>query len=177
MSTRRHPLVGLAACLPAAIWLIATGAAAESHHTTSFASLLSDGEVDLSFRYRYEFVDQACCDPTQPPGTEFDEEAHAPAVRSRLSLKSGSLYDARFVIEAEDVSTVFVDDYNAGAGNTDGKRNYPQVNDPEGTEINQAYVDYSGFDLLHLRLGRQRIKLDNLRHVGSGDIVFDQHLI
>ncbi len=151
----------------AGIWLFALANAAAPDNTTGFASLLSGGDIDVSFRYRYEYVDQDCCDPTQPAGTDFDEEAHASTLRSRLSFRTGTWYDTQFFAEAEDVRTVFVDDYNAGAGNTDGKLEYPQVNDPEGTEINQAYVDYKGFDSINLRLGRARINLDNQRFVGG----------
>jgi hypothetical protein len=151
----------------AGICLFALADAAEPDNTTGYGSLLSGGEIDVSFRYRYEYVDQDCCDPTQPPGTDFDEEAHAATLRSRLSFRTGTWQNTQFFAEAEDVRTVFVDDYNAGAGNTDGKLNYPQVNDPEGTEINQAYVDYKGFDSINLRLGRARIDLDNQRFVGG----------
>lgn len=130
-------------------------------------TLLKEGELDLSFRYRYEFVDQDCCDPTQPPGTDFDEDAHASTVRSRLSLKSGTVYDTHFVVEVDDVRNVLVNDFNAGAGNTVSREKYPEVSDPDGTEINQAYVDYRGFDSVGLRLGRQRINLDNQRFIGG----------
>jgi hypothetical protein len=151
----------------AGIWLFGLAGAAEPDNTTGFASLLSDGTVDVSFRYRYEYVDQDCCDPTQPPGTDFDEDAQASTLRSRLSATSGTWYETQLFVEVDDVRTIFADHYNAGAGNTDGKIEYPQVNDPEGTEINQAYVDYKGFDSINLRLGRARINLDNQRFVGG----------
>ncbi len=147
--------------------LIALSAQAGESSTDSFETLLKDGEIDLSFRYRYEFVDQDCCDPSQPPGTDFDEDAHASTLRSRLSLKSGTIFDTHFLVEVDDVRNVFVNDFNAGAGNTISREKYPEVNDPDGTEVNQAYVDYRGFDSVGLRLGRQRINLDNQRFIGG----------
>jgi len=143
------------------------GRAEDTSQPSRLDTLLRDGEIGLNFRYRYEFVDQDCCDPTQPPGSSFDKDANASTLRSRLSLKSGTLYDTHFFIEVEDVRTIVLNDYNAGGGNTISRQNYPEVNDPETTEINQAYVDYAGLDPLRLRLGRQRVDLDNQRFVGS----------
>jgi hypothetical protein len=167
MNVSMSRIILYATFILAGAWLLPTYAAAADADGNTFESLLKDGEIDVSFRYRYEYVDQDCCDPTQPPGTDFDEEANASTLRSRLSFRTGTWYDTQFFAEAEDVRTIFVDDYNAGAGDTPGRLKYPQVNDPEGTEINQAYVDYKGFDSIGLRLGRQRINLDNQRFVGG----------
>ena len=45
--------------------------------------------------------------------------------------------------------------------------NYPVVADPEGTDLNQFYVQYAAPAGTTVRLGRQRIKLDTERFVGS----------
>jgi hypothetical protein len=119
--------------------------------------LLEDGSVGLSFRYRYEHVDDDA----------FDEEADASTLRSRLSFQSGAYRSAAFFVEVEDIREIVADDFDAGAGNTPGRSGFPVVADPEGTEINQAYLDYSGIEGLRLRLGRQRINLDNERFVGG----------
>ena len=120
-------------------------------------AIVEDGEVNLDFRYRYEFVDQ----------DGFSEDADASTLRSRLSLKSGLYRDFQFFVEVEDVREVFSNDFNAGGGTTPDRTEYPQVNDIEGTELNQAYVDYKGFENINLRLYRQRINLDNQRFVGG----------
>lgn len=121
-------------------------------------AIVENGEVNLDFRYRYEYVDQ----------DGFSKEANASTLRSRLSLKSGLFYNTQFFIEVEDVREVFSNDFNAGGGTTpDREIQYPQVNDIEGTELNQAYVDYKGFENINLRLYRQRINLDNQRFVGG----------
>jgi hypothetical protein len=148
--------------------LLATTSLQASESTNGiFDTLLKEGEIDLSFRYRYEFVDQDCCDPSQAPGTEYDEDAHASSVRSRLTLKSGSVFDTQLMLEIDDVRNVLVNDFNVGAGNTVSREKYPEVNDPDGTEINQAYIDYRGFESFGLRIGRQRINLDNQRFIGG----------
>jgi hypothetical protein len=118
---------------------------------------IDGGSVGLSFRYRYEFVDDDA----------FGPDAHASTLRSRLWLQSGTHRSLAFLIEVEDVRELLLDDFNAGAGNTPGRSRYPLVADAEGTEINQAYVDYVGFADTRVRLGRQRINLDDQRFVGG----------
>ncbi len=43
----------------------------------------------------------------------------------------------------------------------------PIVADPADTELNQAYLSYGGFYDTDMKLGRQRIILDNARFVGN----------
>jgi len=119
--------------------------------------LVSDGEIDLSFRYRFEFVDQ----------DGFDEDAEASTVRTRLSVKSGDFRDFDFFIEVDDVRQIIWDNFDQGGGNTPGRSEYPVVADPDGTDLNQAYINYGGLDDWGFRLGRQRINLDNQRFVGG----------
>ncbi len=118
---------------------------------------LGGGEVDLSFRYRFETVDL----------DGVADQAKASTLRSRLSLQSGLYRKFDFFVEVDDVREIGVDDFNAGAGNTPNRTQYPVVADPEGTEVNQAYVDYSGLRNWSWRLGRQRLNLDNQRFVGG----------
>jgi hypothetical protein len=123
----------------------------------SLDNLIDGGKVALSFRYRFEGVDDDA----------FSADAEASTLRSRLSLQSGKYRDFEFFVEVDDVHEVIWDDFDAGQGNTPSRTRYPQVNDPEGTEINQVYVDYNGFKDWSVRLGRQRINLDNQRFVGG----------
>jgi hypothetical protein len=121
------------------------------------AALIDEGKVNFSFRYRYEHVDD----------DRFDETADASTLRSRASFKSGTYRDWSFFGEVDDVREVFVDDFNAGAGNTPARSRYPVVADPEGTEINQAFLEFRGLRSTAIRLGRQRINLDAQRFVGG----------
>jgi len=119
-------------------------------------NLIRGGTATLNFRYRYEYVDE---DP-------FTQNAHASTLRSRLTLQSGAWRGIAFLLEGDNVSE-FTDNFNEGEGNTPGRTEFPVVADPEGSEINQAYIDYKGIDKTDLRLGRQRINLDNQRFVGA----------
>jgi hypothetical protein len=62
---------------------------------------------------------------------------------------------------------VFGDNYNVGGGNTPNNGQYPVVADPTGTEINQAWFNFAFSDNNSLKIGRQRIILDNQRFVGG----------
>jgi len=115
------------------------------------------GEATLSFRYRYEFVDQA----------NFAKDANASTLRTRLNYKTADYNGWRFFIEADNVTEIFGDQYNAGAGNTPNRTQYPVVADPTGTEINQAWASYQFNSNASTKLGRQRILLDNQRFVGG----------
>lgn len=115
------------------------------------------GEASLSFRYRYEFVDQE----------NFSKDANASTLRTRLNYKTADYNGWRFFIEADNVTEIWGDHYNAAAGNTPNRTQYPVVADPTGTEINQAWVSYQFNDKASTKLGRQRILLDNQRFVGG----------
>ncbi|MCF6301503.1 MAG: alginate export family protein [Proteobacteria bacterium] len=124
--------------------------------TDTLSEAISNGKADLSFRYRYEFVDQ----------DGFQNNANASTLRTRLNFKTEQFKGVTFFLEADNIVEVFADDFNAGAGNSPGRTNYPVVVDPEGTEINQAWVNFA-FNGNGVKLGRQRILLDNQRFVGG----------
>ena len=123
----------------------------------SVSEALKNGQSHISFRYRYEFVDQ----------DGFTEDANASTLRTRLNFKSDTYKGLSFFIEADNVLEVFADDFNAGAGNSPGRMQYPVIADPEGTEINQAWFNYDFNSDNALKIGRQRIILDNQRFVGG----------
>jgi hypothetical protein len=47
---------------------------------------------------------------------------------------------------------------------------YPLVADPDKSDVNLLHADFIGLPDLRVRLGRQTIKLDNERFVGSADV-------
>lgn len=115
---------------------------------------VKSGTVALDLRYRFEGVDQ----------DGFDDDAEASLLRSRLSFTSGKIDGFHVHIEADNVTSIGSSDYNS---TENGKTRYPVVADPEGTEINQAYIGYSGARELDVRAGRQRILHGNQRFVGG----------
>ena len=116
--------------------------------------LTRDGEFNLSFRYRYEFVDQ----------DGIAKNTHASTLRTRLAYRSSYFSNFGFVIEFDDISSIGNDLYNS---TRNGNTNRPVVADPEGTEVNQAIILYRGIENNVIRAGRQRITLDNHRFIGN----------
>ncbi|MDZ7784378.1 MAG: alginate export family protein [Halioglobus sp.] len=121
------------------------------------ASVLSDGTWNLDFRYRTEFVEE----------DGFEEEAWASTLRTRLNLETGQYRGLQAFVEFSDVREIGINDFNAGAGATPDRTEFPVVADAEDTRLNQAWLGFSPHDALDVRAGRQRIKLDNDRFVGN----------
>jgi hypothetical protein len=125
--------------------------------TDSFIDSFTEGETNLSFRYRYEFVDQE----------GFSENAKASTLRTRLNFETAEYNGLSFFIEADNVTHVLIDDFNSGAGTSPDKTNFPVVADPQGTELNQVWINYRFNDFNNIKIGRQKILLDNERFVGG----------
>jgi len=97
----------------------------------------------------------------------FDRDANASTLRTRLNYRTQRHHGWQFFIEADNVMEIFGDNYNAGGGNTPNNGQYPVVADPTGTEINQVWFSYAFNKDNKMTLGRQRILLDNQRFVGG----------
>lgn len=130
-------------------------AAATAQHEESSepANALSDGTATLDLRYRYEDVHEK----------GFDEHAQASLLRTRLTLESASTFPLSARLEVDNVSSIGADNYNS---TENGLSQYPTIADPEGTDINQAWLGYSQDGLL-ATAGRQRILLGDKRFIGS----------
>ncbi len=109
----------------------------------------------LDIRARYEFAEIDGKDPS-----------HALTTRERVGLKTTEWNGFSALIEGE-FSQALIDDYQGGAPGADpfDARN-SLIADPETNELNQAYLQYSGFDTL-ARIGRQRIIYDNAAFIGN----------
>jgi hypothetical protein len=119
-------------------------------------NLIQGGTADLSFRYRYETVEQ----------DNALDDAHASTLRTRLTLKSGAVHGFSALLEADNVSTVGPDDYDSLVQDK-YRGNHSVVADPVGTEINQAYGQYQFAENAGIRGGRQRILHAGQRFVGG----------
>jgi len=119
-----------------------------------FDTLVSDGKAALDLRYRYESVEQ-----DGMPST-----AGANTLRLRLNLATGGVSGFSALTEFDHVQ-VIGDEHHDDTRN--GLTRYPVVADPEGTDLNQAWLQYAGPKGTWLRLGRQRINLDGERFVGG----------
>lgn len=103
-------------------------------------------------RYRFESVSDDA----------FARDANAYTVRLRVGYAAGLPGGFSAFAEAEAVAEL-----NAGFNSTANRRTrYPVVPDARALELNQAWLGWTG-EQAEARLGRQRIVLDNARHVGN----------
>jgi hypothetical protein len=121
--------------------------------------LFTDGAFGAQLRYRYEFVDQDGPLPVR-------RDAHASTLRGNLSYKTGEYKKFRGFVEGQAVLHVGEDRFN---DTVNGQTSYPIVADPDGFEINQSWLSWSGLPGTEMKLGRQVLNLDNQRFIGSVD--------
>lgn len=113
-----------------------------------------DGKARLDLRYRYESVDQE----------DKPLSAAANTLRLRLNLASGSRHGVSGLLEFDHIESLGAERFD---DTRNGRADYPLVADPEGSDFNQAWLQYAGGRETILRLGRQRINLDNERYIGA----------
>jgi len=128
--------------------------AGQSKSAKSFQEAISDGQTKLSFRYRYEGVEQA----------NSLNDANASTLKSRINYSSKRYLNFKIGVEIDDVTAIGEENYN---DTRNGNTNRSVVADPEGTEVNQAWLSYNGISDTTLKYGRQRINLDNQRFIGG----------
>ncbi len=138
--------------LTAAILSAPSAFAADPAHGKGITDALADSKANLSFRARYEGVDE----------DNAKDNASALTVKSRFTINTGTYNNFSLGLEVDNVSAL-VDDYNS---KTNGNTEYSVVADPKGTDVNQGYVKYdnNGFSAV---VGRQRILHNNQRFVGG----------
>ncbi len=115
----------------------------------------------IDIRARFEARDfDTQVGPDPDPSTAF-------TTRERLGLKTKNWNGFSATVEGE-FTQVIIGDYNAGAGNDvqPHVRKNTQIADPETNELNQGYLQYSGFDTV-AKVGRQKIIYDNAAFIGD----------
>jgi hypothetical protein len=132
----------------------------EVYAADSITSAVKEGSYKLSFRARYEYVDVADKDTAEK---EAIDDANAVTLKTRLTAITAPYHGFKVGLEFDDV-TAIVDRYNTPAEPSNADKE--TVLDPEGTEVNQAYLEY-GIGETTMKYGRQRILLDNQRFVGG----------
>jgi hypothetical protein len=84
-------------------------------------------------------------------------------LRTRLGFETPELAGLKALLEIENL-TPLLEDYN---DTLNGKRRYPVVGDPEGSELNRAQLTWSGLPETQVVVGRQRVALNNARFIGN----------
>ena len=119
----------------------------------SIIDAVKAGKLLLNLRPRYEHVEQ--------DGKTFD--ANAPTLRSLVGWQTASYRGFSAMAQLIDVGRLN-SNYN---DSRNGQTQFPTVADPDDTDLNQLYIDYDGWQQTRFRLGKQSIKLDNVRFVGN----------
>lgn len=115
---------------------------------------LSEGKFTAQLRYRFELVDQE--------GIKL--KAKASTARFRLGYTTEKFAGFSLHADMEMIRVIGREMYNS---TDNGKVAYPVVANPKDTELNQAFLSFSGIKGLEFTIGRQRIKLDNDRFIGN----------
>ena len=117
------------------------------------------GTFYLELRPRWEFAD-----------IDGDRNANALTLRTVAGLGTRSWKGLSLLVEGESVITVDSDWYFDGTGRSNGRSFVP---DPPKTDLNQLYLDYeSPWAGTSLRIGRQRMQLDDERFITPRDRCF-----
>jgi len=142
----------LAVAISSVIFGFAGQALADEQLTLEDA--IKGGKVDVTFRYRFENVDDDA----------RAEEGRASTLKSRLTYTTQTYKDFQVQLEVDNVSRIGSDNYD-DLHNSNTDRGV--VADTDGTAFNQAWVAYTGIADTTFKVGRQRINLDNQRFVGG----------
>lgn len=119
----------------------------------SLSGAIQNGDVDLSFRYRSEFVDQQ----------GIDEDALANTLKTRFAYQSDAYQGFKLALEVDNVTAIGGETYNS---TVNGHIQRPVVADPTSTEVNLATLSWQR-DGMNLSLGRHRINHGDQRFVGG----------
>ena len=118
---------------------------------------LTGGTVTANLQARYEQVDQ----PTPGTGVKLND-AKASTIRLRLGYETAEYMGFGGLVQIEHISA-----NDAYDSRVNGRTNYSVVADAKVTELNQAYLSYSGIPQTRVKFGRQLIRLDNDRWIGN----------
>ncbi len=140
--------------IPALLSMIVATSIPFSVSAESVLDAIKSGEGDLNLRYRLETVDQA----------GLANDAQASTLRAKIGYTTGEYKNISARVELESVLPIGDDTYN---NTVNGKSTYPVIADPESTEVNHAYLKYTGLTDTTVVVGRQPLNLDNQRFIGT----------
>jgi len=113
------------------------------------------GQIKMDIRYRFE---NANTENTPK------ETANADTIRLRLGYLTPKFAGFQVYAEYETNQDVFTNNYNS---KRNGKTQYDVIADPQQHELNRFWFTYTGLADTEIKVGRQRIKIDNDRFIGN----------
>lgn len=156
MLRKRSHAVSLGLIFTLGLFFIGVALAAdENKEADTLVEAISGGKLLLNLRPRYEYVDLA----TKP------KTANALTLRTLVGWETKPFKGFAVTLQAINVAHLN-DDFNDEAAQAAASP-YPLVADPDDTDLNQVYLDFTGLSNTRFRLGKQSIKLDNVRFIGN----------
>jgi len=113
------------------------------------------GQIKFNLNYRYEQDDSK-----NPKKAKAD----ASTVRLRLGYLTPEFHGFQAFAEYETNQDFGANTYNSKRNNKTG---YEVIADPQEHELNRFWLSYKGLADTEIKVGRQRIKLDNDRFIGN----------
>ncbi len=113
------------------------------------------GTVKFDLRYRYEN------DDTKNPAKKV---GNASTVRLRIGYLTPEFHGFQAYAEYEGLQDFGANTYNS---TRNGKGEFETILEPQEHELNQLWLSYNGLADTKIKVGRQRIKLDNDRFIGN----------
>lgn len=125
---------------------------AQAQQASTPAEAILAGTPILDLRARYENADQ-----------DGKETGEATTLQTLFGWRTKPIWNTSLTFEGINVGRLN-DDYNDGQN---GKIQFPVIGDPDDTDVNQLYLDWTGLPETRFRGGRQVVKLDNVRFIGN----------
>jgi Alginate export len=140
----------------------AKSATQEVEDALNFYHYGKNGAVKIDLNTRWENVNQGA-GPKNPVSGLPVQTANAFTSRLRAGLLSPTFYGFQGYAEYEG-NLAMVEDFNS---TRNGYGKYSTIADPQQSELNQLWLSYNGIPDTIIKLGRQRIKLDDDRFIGN----------
>jgi hypothetical protein len=113
------------------------------------------GQIKFDLRFRYENVD------TQNPKLQT---ANAATARLRLGYLTPAFQGLQGYAEYQGNQDIVANDYNS---TRNGKTRFATIADPQQNELSQLWLSYKGIPDTEVKVGRQRVQINNQRFIGS----------
>ena len=136
------------------------GGAASAAVLQDLGHALEAGKPTLELRLGYEYNNLAGNGRAAANGLNL---------RTRLGYRTGNFHGASAYIQFHNLSNLVEDFSFTRAGQTHGNQGRDVIADPDGSRIQQAYLDIATIPGTTIRLGRQEIILDDARLIGNVD--------
>jgi hypothetical protein len=131
-------------------------ASEQSIATDSAGQMISNGTLSVALRSRIEHVEQ----------DNALQDATAATLRARLTFQSAVFRGFSALIEGDSITAIAAEEYDSFAQNR-YRGTHSVIADPEGSEVNQAWLRFAFDEKSTGTIGRQRLNHGAQRFLGS----------